>query len=125
MFIKAASLTDFESWDPKYTIIEVNIKSPDDGLMTMPSDLIVIDDYAFEGASLTTLSIPDSVHSIGIGAFKDCGSLRTVCIPASVTSIGAGAFDGCGSLKVYCVRNSVAHGYCVDNGISFKLVTLD
>ena len=43
--------------------------------------------------------IPDSVTSIGFGAFYDCSSLQSVTIPDSVTSIGNGAFEGCGSLQ--------------------------
>ena len=43
--------------------------------------------------------IPDSVTSIGFGAFYDCSSLQSVTIPDSVTSNGNGAFEGCGSLQ--------------------------
>jgi len=57
---------------------------------------------AFEGNSkLTTISIPDSVTSIGGGTFRGCSALSTINIPASVTSIldpGAGAFEDCTSL---------------------------
>ena len=43
--------------------------------------------------------IPDSVTSIGDGAFKGCKSLQSVTIPDSVTSIGNWAFDDCSSLQ--------------------------
>jgi hypothetical protein len=36
-----------------------------------------------------------SVTSIGIGAFSDCSGLTSVTIPNSVTSIGESAFYGC------------------------------
>ena len=45
--------------------------------------------------NLTSTTIPNSVTSIGEGAFLDCGGLATVTIPNSVTSIGDRAFDGC------------------------------
>lgn len=48
-----------------------------------------------KGASYT---IPDSVISIGGGAFELCSSLSSVTIPNSVTSIGNGAFAGCSNL---------------------------
>jgi len=45
-------------------------------------------------SGLTSITIPNSVTSIGGGAFRDCRSLTSVTIPNSVTSIGNRAFDG-------------------------------
>ena len=50
------------------------------------------------GNTRTTYTIPDSVTSIGMGAFYDCDSLTSVTIPDSVTSIGEFAFGDCDSL---------------------------
>ena len=44
------------------------------------------------GKSNSTYSIPNSVISIGVGAFNDCNDLTSVTIPNSVTSIGSSAF---------------------------------
>ena len=44
------------------------------------------------------MTIPDSVTSIGHGAFSDCSSLTNVTIPNIVTSIGDWAFSWCGNL---------------------------
>ena len=43
---------------------------------------------------LTSVTIPNTVTSIGERAFEGCGSLTSVTIPSSVTSIGRDAFDG-------------------------------
>ena len=43
--------------------------------------------------------IPESVTSIGDGAFMNCSELSSVAMPAGVTSIGVKAFAGCESLK--------------------------
>ena len=54
---------------------------------------------AFDGCtSLTSITIPNSVTSIGSYAFRGCASLTSVTIPNSVKSISSQAFYGCTSL---------------------------
>ena len=51
--------------------------------------------------------IPNSVTSIGDGAFYDCYGLTSIEIPNSITSIGEEAFLGCDGLTSIEIPNSV------------------
>ena len=56
----------------------------------------LIADWAFAFCrSLTSVTIGNSVTSIGDRAFMGCSSLTSITIPKSVTSIGENAFEGC------------------------------
>lgn len=80
-----------------------------DGLasISIPNSLISIDDRAFSGTSLTSITIPENVTNIGASAFSSCSSLTSVTIPESVTNIGASAFSGCSSLTSIIIPNNV------------------
>ena len=56
---------------------------------------------------LTSINIPNSVTTIGKGAFYGCDSLTSINIPDSVTTIGDSAFNGCSSLTSITIPNSV------------------
>ena len=59
--------------------------------------------------SIKSISIPNSVTSIGDNVFRDCKSLTSVTIPDSVKTIGENAFGGCTSLNYIEIPDSVVH----------------
>ena len=76
-------------------------------------EVVGIDEYAFANSPITSITIPNSVTSIGNGAFNGCKSLTSITIPNSVTNIGSGKyqygcweglFSGCSSLKSIIVK---------------------
>jgi serine/threonine protein kinase len=71
-------------------------------------------DAAFAGKydfrpSLQSITIPDSVTSIGDHAFEYCESLHSITIPDAVTSIGDSAFEHCRSLHSVTIPESVTN----------------
>ena len=69
--------------------------------ITIPNSVTSIGEGAFDGCSgLTSVTIPNSVTSIEDWAFYGCSSLTSVTIGNSVTYIGSGAFNGCSGLTI-------------------------
>ncbi len=66
--------------------------------------------YAFydDCLGVTSITIPDSVTSIGECAFFGCTGLTSITIPNSVTIIGEGAFGNCISLSEVYIRDIAA-----------------
>ena len=56
-----------------------------------------------------TIAIPDSVQSIGEGAFRGCLHLQSVTIPESVARIGSRAFQDCSNLQNVSIAPGVTH----------------
>ena len=112
---------DIEDYNVAY-----NYNSPwySDGLklnintVNISNGITRIGDCAFDGLGITSITIPDSVTSIGNDAFGDCGNLTDITIPDSVTSIGDYTFYGCKSLTSITIPCSVtsigndAFGFC-------------
>ncbi len=51
------------------------------------------------GCDFTSVTLPETVKSIGINGFKDCKKLTSIIVPNSVTSMGCGVFAGCEKLE--------------------------
>ena len=89
--------------------------------ITIPNSVTTIGSGAFSSCTgLTNINIPDSVTFIGSSAFSGCTGLTSVTIPDSVTTIGNYAFDGCTNLTIYCYPNSYAETYAKSNNIPYK-----
>jgi hypothetical protein len=68
--------------------------------VTIPNTVTSIGEEAFGNCpGLTGVTIPDSVTNIGAGAFESCTGLTNAFIPASVNTIVFGPFVGCTSLS--------------------------
>ena len=77
------------------------------GVITFDGNVTMIGEVAFYDCDLTSVTIPDSVTTIGYMAFRECTSLTNVTIPDSVTTIGEYAFGECPSLTSVNIGDSV------------------
>ena len=67
--------------------------------ISIPSSIKTIGISAFEGCSLTSIILNEGLTSIGESAFRHCGSLESIEIPNTVTTMGGGVFHDCKKIK--------------------------
>ncbi|MBQ3195168.1 MAG: leucine-rich repeat protein [Clostridia bacterium] len=92
---------DITNWENNVLYIGnhlIEAKTALSGAYTIKSGTITVANEAFYGSSVTGVTIPDSVTSIGYRAFYNCSGLTSVTVGAGVTAIGESAFYGCTSL---------------------------
>ena len=81
--------------------------------------------YAFGNASALSnqifdLTLPDSLTTIGLGAFQNSNGLTSVCIPIRVTSLGTNAFSNCTKLTSVALPASLPLATYGANGTYFN-----
>jgi len=80
-----------------------------------------IGDFAFWGRGFKLITIPNTVKTIGNGAFYDCKNLPSITIPNSVTEIGEDAFAYCESLTKVKIGKNVK---TIGNGAFYECKNL-
>ena len=84
--------------------------------------VVRIADSAFKGITkLTSVSIPDSVTSIGSNAFNRCENLASIYLPRSVIKIGYHTFDDCFKLSTVYYDGQSANWEKIEVGHNSKL----
>ena len=110
-FVGSAYYNNSSNWRNRLLYIGnhlINTKYNVTGNVEIRQGTKTIADKAFYCCgSLASVTIPDSVTSIGRWVFKDCYSLTSINIPESVTSMGNEAFCGCRSLASVTIPDSI------------------
>ncbi len=85
----------------------------------IPFGVTQIGDFAFQESKITSVTIPDSVVSIGKWAFITCNSITEITIPANVSEIGKGAFTACGRLTdIFVAKDNET--FCAVDGVLYS-----
>ena len=69
------------------------------GVVVFDGKVTKIGQQAFGGYDISSITIPNSITTIGDRAFEDCNNLTSIIIPDNVTSIGNYAFWRCSHLS--------------------------
>lgn len=65
---------------------------------TIPASVSAIGEYAFHETALTSVTIPNTVTSLGVSAFEKCDNLSAVTLGSGVRELPFGVFGNCPSL---------------------------
>ena len=100
--IDSKSIENGYTFDATYWLDGANFSS-----IIIGGHITKIGDYAFYCCNPPSVTILNSVTSIGAGAFLGCTELKSITIPESVISIGDGAFESCYSLASITIPDRV------------------
>ena len=79
----------------KFIIME----AADEGVLTLPAGLLLIESEAFAGVNAETVIVPKTCRWIGADAFLNCHNLKTVYVYAA-SVIDDDAFRGCDNVEL-------------------------
>lgn len=109
-----------------------NVEFSDTGLKNLDflkgTGIKEISGSAFSGCeNFQSITIPDSVTTIGSSAFSYCTNLESVTIPAGVTTIDRSAFNNSNNVTIRSTAGTYAERFANGVGIPFNapVVTID
>ncbi|MBE5962601.1 MAG: hypothetical protein E7256_14695 [Lachnospiraceae bacterium] len=88
----------------------------------IPYGIEEIEEEAFINSNITSVTIPETVSSIGSSAFYNCDKLEEIRIPDSVTEISMYAFEQCSNLKKVTLPNQLE---IIEEGVFFECTSLE
>ena len=86
--------------------------------LTLPNNLKLIEDQAFQNTVAKMVILPDGVSYIGSKAFGDSEELCAVLLPEGNINIAADAFEG-SEVIIFAPAGSAAEAFAEAHGIDF------
>ena len=85
------------------------------GTLTIPATIngatvTAIGVNAFQNLGITKVQFPEGITTINYGAFADCTALESLTLPDSLTTIGGGGYSGRGAFNGCTALKSVTFG---------------
>lgn len=94
--------------------------------ITIPETVTTIGRSAFRSTGLTSVVIPNGVTNLGSGAFSSCKNLNSVTLPATLTEVPNSLFSDCSSLTDVTMPNGITAigSYAFSNCTSLSKINL-
>jgi len=100
----AASIEAYTGEDPE---VEVPEAVTDEKTGEKVAVTAIADGAFFGNETVTSVTVPEGVISVGAGAFQNCTALESVKLPSTLETIGVRAFFNCTSLSDFAVPEKV------------------
>lgn len=123
-YFDRVNITDLSKWcsikfdnagsNPLYSGNNIYIDNKNVTALKIPSGVKSISDYAFCGSSIKSVSLFDSVETIGESAFEGCSELKEVKIPKSLKQVNENAFLNASALNKVCYEGKQDEWYNID-----------
>ena len=92
------------------------------GNLVLSSEITHIPDYSFKNSAIQSVSMPNSIKSVGQFSFANCDSLLSVTTPDSLTKIEYHAFSDCNKLSSVVIGEKVSYigagAFCESTGLN-------
>ena len=88
--------------------------------ITLPDSITSIGNYAFSDCYINSITLPSNLKTLGEGAFSNCWPLTSVTLPDSIEKIGENPFYACFSLQDIRVSSNHPTLATIDGVLFYK-----
>jgi len=117
-------ISDYAFYDNTY--IDANAKWSLLQEFEIPDSVVSIGKYAFTGAQIQHINLPENLQELGEHSFEGCSGLYSLVIPGTIKKIPRNCFSACRNLNSVIIQEGVEElgDYCFDCNRSLYTVKL-